>query len=586
MTFVRRWAPRATGVALAVLTFVLVVQNQHDIGVARDETVYMGAGTKYWSWWSSPALNEASITAHFGGRGATDNNREHPPLVKTLMGASEKTFHDGLDWTDEITAYRLPQAALAALLVGLVFAMTLVLWGWAEATVAGLLVLFLPRAFFHAGLGCFDAPITTLWFATIYAYWRALASRRWSWIAGVIFGLALATKHNALLLPFAIGLHYTWVAYRPFRLERNAAVARLVKTTRWQRKVAWTIETGRAIGHGWWKTRPSIILAFAVIGPLTLYAVWPWLWFDPIAHVKDWIGFHTDHVHYNFEYLGDNWNAPPFPWHVALITTLFTVPVVTLAAGAIGTGVLIARARRGETLDGDRAPGTLLFLSAGASMGPFILLGSTPIFGAEKHWAPAIPSLCIAAGVGAVWAARALVDGAAELSQRVRTFSAPLRVIAVVVVGTTVVTAAAVETFHAQPYALTHYNALAGGAPGGADLGMNRQFWGYSARGVLPYLQKNAPTVSQPIYTHDASMAWPLYQRLGLAPKTLPDAGHELGGIQRSQWALVVHEKHFNRHDYMIWNAYGTVQPVFVLRFDGVPIVSVYRKPSPAERPP
>jgi hypothetical protein len=46
-------------------------------------------------------------------------------------------------------------------------------------------------------------------------------------------------------------------------------------------------------------------------------------------------------------------------------------------------------------------------------------------------------------------------------------------------------------------------------------------------------------------------------------------------GIERSNLALVVHEKHFNRHDYMIWKSYGTEQPVFVLRSAGVPIVSV-----------
>ena len=41
-----------------------------------------------------------------------------------------------------------------------------------------------------------------------------------------------------------------------------------------------------------------------------------------------------------------------------------------------------------------------------ASMGPFFL-GSTPIFGAEKHWLPAIPFLALLAGVGLDALARA-----------------------------------------------------------------------------------------------------------------------------------------------------------------------------------
>jgi hypothetical protein len=31
----------------------------------------------------------------------------------------------------------------------------------------------------------------------------------------------------------------------------------------------------------------------------------------------------------------------------------------------------------------------------------------------------------------------------------------------------------------------------------------------------------------------------------------------------------------------MIWKSYGTLKPVFVLRSEGVPIVSVYKRPVP-----
>jgi hypothetical protein len=143
-----------------------------------------------------------------------------------------------------------------------------------------------------------------------------------------------------------------------------------------------------------------------------------------------------------------------------------------------------------------------------------------------------------------------------------------------------VVLASAAETQVAEPYALTWYNALAGGAPGAADLGMNRQFWGVAMRGVLPELAREAaPAGKTYVYTHDAAPAWGMYQRLGLVRPSLLDAGWEQAGIDRSQLAVVIHERHFNRHDYLIWKAYGTVQPSFVLRSAGVPIVSVYRRP-------
>src|SRR5947208_10744598 len=143
------------------------------------------------------------------------------------------------------------------------------------------------------------------------------------------------------------------------------------------------------------------------------------------------------HVHYNFEYLGHNWNAPRFPWHVALVTTLFTVPVATLAAAVAGAGAWIAQ--RGQR--DPRGPKLLLALSAAASAGPFFL-GTTPIFGAEKHWMPVLPTICIAAACGAVWAARAAAER----------LGLPARG-AIAVVAGSVALAAAVETELAQPSA-------------------------------------------------------------------------------------------------------------------------------------
>lgn len=553
-----RWTHRLTALVLFAMATTAVVASQRGHGVVRDEVVYMDAGSRYVAWWGkllsfeAGALSEEQITAHFGGARVTDNNSEHPPLMKTLFGLSERLFGDSLGKT---TAYRLPNAILYGVLVALVFAWVRRVWGYSEAVVAALLTLLLPRALFHAGLAAFDAPVVTLWMATLYAYYRSLERPiAWGLLFGVFFGLTLATKHNAIILPAAVVTHWVWV-------------------------VAGEVRAGTRVRAALWRRGPLTLPAMLVVGPLVLVAVWPWLWFDTFEHAGRWMQFHFDHVHYNFEYLGDNWNHPPFPWHVAIVTTLFTVPVVTLVAGAIGAVALLLRWRAGQGADPARAPALLLFLSAGVSMGPF-LLRSTPIFGAEKHWAPAIPTICIFAGIGVVVAARLLVERLHDAGLVAATERA--RRLALVSIATLVIGAAMVETIDAQPYALTHYNALAGGAPGGADLGMNRQFWGYSARGALPWLNRYVRErggQATPIYTHDASMAWGLYRRDGLVDPALADSGNEYrGGIARARLAIVVHELHFNRHDYLIWDAFGTVQPVFVLTTDGVPIVSVYAR--------
>ena len=524
--------PKWIGLALAIATTLAVLVLQRDVGIARDETVYMSAGARYAEWWTGLAklqhgFDGKLIDATFGGAMGGGGNPEHPPLVKLASGLSHRWFHDKLPILDELTAYRLPSAVLHGVLAWLIFAFVLELCGLAEAILAVGCLVMLPRALFHAGLDCFDAPIMTLWFATIVAYWRCLDGRKWPWQVGVAWGLALATKHTALLLPFAIAIHYGVLA--------------------WRQKNLW---------FSW-----RVAVAMAVIGPLTLFVLWPWLWLDPVGHVKTWLTFHMTHVNYNFEYLGQNWNAPRFPWHVAIVTTLFTVPTATLAAAAVGAGVWISKWREHR----DRAPVLLLVLSAAAAIGPFFL-GSTPIFGAEKHWMAVLPTICVAAGVGGIWAARRAIAVIGRLPERV----------GLAVVGGAIVLAGLSEVVVSHPYALTWYSALAGGAPGGADHGMNRQFWGVAAKGVLPELERLPPGS---VYSHDASPAWGWYQRLGDLKKGYPDAGGEGAGIAASKYALVIHELHFNRHDYMIWKAYNTVQPRFVLRAAGVPIVSLYVRP-------
>jgi hypothetical protein len=602
-------------VALAACAFAWAFSAQREVGLARDEVVYMHHGTRYASWWidmvrgEPDMLTDAAITRHFGGPGATDGNREHPPLMKTLFGLSERLFHGKLQWTERSSAYRLPSAAMHALLIALVYWFAASLWGQAVGLLAALSLLLLPRGLFHAGLATFDGAVVTVWVAVLFSYWRALASRRWCVVLGIAYGLALATKHNAWFLPAVLMPHYLWVSFLRGRAlageppgdqlgqpigEQTGEQKSRPGPGRLRRWLGW-------LWRGSLATRPLIVPALFVIGPLVMIALWPWLWFDTLDHAASWVRFHLHHVHYNFEYLGTNWNAPPYPWHVPVVTTLLTVPVVTALAALLGGGLLLAARRwpgaaaaappyvssrpaaSGAADDPrGRAPVLLLLFSAAVAMGPF-LLGRAPIFGAEKHWAAAMPTLCILAALGVVAVGRLAVNALVTAGHLTEARARMARLGVLAVLGGAVLAAAAVETVRAQPYALSHYNALAGGAPGGADLGMNRQFWGYAARGVLPYLEPLAPAPGErarAVYTHDASPAWSTYRSEGLVGPGFPDAGHERQGVARSAIALVIHERHFNRHIYIVWDEYGTVQPAHVLTFQGVPIVSVYvRRP-------
>ena len=143
-----------------------------------------------------------------------------------------------------------------------------------------MLTLAQPHYFFHAPISCFDAPITTMAFAVGFAYWKSLRSPRWGIVAGVLFGIALGVKHNAWLMPIFLVGHYLWMRRGDLRARRLPRP-------------------------------PLAFVAMLVLGPIIFYAHWPWLWSAPVERTRAYINRHVQHEHYNFEYLGLNWNNPP-----------------------------------------------------------------------------------------------------------------------------------------------------------------------------------------------------------------------------------------------------------------------------------
>ena len=55
--------------------------------------------------------------------------------------------------------------------------------------------------------------------------------------------------------------------------------------------------------------------------------------------------------------------------------------------------------------------------------------------------------------------------------------------------------------------------------------------------------------------------------------------------MRASDLALVIHEKHFNKYEYWIWDAFGTTQPSYVVTHEGVPVVTLYDRPTAVSVP-
>jgi 4-amino-4-deoxy-L-arabinose transferase-like glycosyltransferase len=535
------------GVMLAIVTTVLLALGHRDVGYARDEGIYFEASRRYAAWVQGDVPRDQAFAF----------NSEHPVLMKTAAGLSARLFAhppvaEGKDgggvWPvmPEGAAMRLPAQIVAGLGVGLLFVVGAAWAGpWAGLFAAGWFIL-LPHVAFHAGLHAFDVPIAVMTLVVALAYRAGLRSRAWGLAVGPIFGVAIAVKHNALFLGPLFAVHYAacllWA---------------------WRRH-------GRPIARAQWLPLP--LLSMAILGPLVAWALWPWMWTDTLARLGEYLQFHREHSWYNMEFLGVNYNQPPMPVSYPIVMTWATVPTVLLVLSIVGLATALRRdfsAPKAEDAASPRADrplpegwsrldGVWLLL---LGLFPIALIASpnVPIFGGTKHWLTAYPFLALAAAIGlsALWSK-------ADLPRRYARWL-PAAVLLLLLPS-------AWATVHGHPRNLSQYAPLVGGARGAADLGLNRGFWGYDVRPLLPTIAD----ARGPVYLHDIhELARRQYVREGALPQ-----GVKSGPAHRARTGLLFHELHMAIYEYELWDAMGTAAPAEGLALDDVPTTSLYAVPA------
>jgi len=135
-------------------------------------------------------------------------------------------------------------------------------------------------------------------------------------------------------------------------------------------------------------------------------------------------------------------------------------------------------------------------------------------------------------------------------------------------------------TLHSHPWGLTFYTPLAGGAPGAASLGLNRTFWGYATGALTDELNELAPPDAA-VYVHDTALqSWELFREDG---RIRPDLAATLS-LTSSSLALYQHEPHMRRVEFETWVVYGTVSPVAIGSYDGVPVAWLYARDASRRR--
>lgn len=595
----QRRVDRRIALGLFVGATVLLLATEQPAGFVRDESVYFSAAEQHARWFQlllanpSEAFTDGAITRFF------EFNHEHPALMKNAYGLSFLLLHEKLGLLRPAAAFRFPAFLAAALILPLLFSLTRRVFGRAAGVMAALSFLLVPRQFFEAHLSCFDVPMATAWLLVVYCFMEALERPRWWLYTGLAFGAALGTKHNAYFIPVVLIPFALWEGFRRSRADAQArALFLAINGVFLGMAVLYAVMVAALGGPGplqasffalspqlglyllacgvgaflTWRLRavhaPTFraiapLVAMVALGPVLFYAHWPYLWHHPVDRFARYLAFHLNHEHYTWFYLGELLRQPPFPLDYVLVKTALTVPTPLFVPMVLGLGWVVVRTVKKQVTAFE------LLMVANAAVSIVVLSQpSVPHFGGVKHWFPSMPFL-------ALLAAGSVKRGADGLSAWLAPKLPKLEPTAVFIGLTTLLfLPALIASVRVYPYGTSHYSELAGGLPGAAAMGMQRQFWANNVTGVLEWINQNARP-GERVYLHECHGGQIRdYQRNGMLRK---DLGFVNGPFDADLVAYQYHQE-FRETEFQVWQAFGTTKPVTGLYVDETPQIVVYRR--------
>lgn len=369
-------------------------------------------------------------------------NPDHPPLGRTLLGIAHELTRG---WLEPDVPDRAVCVTCARFGTALAFAATIFLVGWTTSRwcgrtagiIAAISMLLMPRLFAHGHIAALETFVnltyvaTVLWVADRWnrerpPEWRVLV------VSGMLLGLCLLTKIQAVLLPVPIGI---W------------ALAR-------------------------WRWRAVVpMLVFGVTGLAVFFVGWPWLWLDPLEHASEYFGRATDRQTLYCWYMNQKWADADVPWHYPAVMFAVTVPVGLHLLGLLGafarpwTDVTTDSSKPATSSAAPAFPRGMLLLNVLWPLIFFALPGIT-VYDGTRLFLMVFPLWAILIGAGGAW----LLGWIAQRSS-VR--------LAVAVTAVVLITQA-YGLIRMHPLGLSYYNILVGGPRGAQALGFEATFWGDS----------------------------------------------------------------------------------------------------------
>lgn len=477
---------------------------------------------------------------------------EYYPVANSLAAATSELLSRRLGLLDAFDGFHAVNLLLAALLILVLFAEVARRDGRLAAGAACVLLFTAPRIVCDLMANIKDFPLMVFFAVAALLFFRAYeaGSRRLLLLAALALALALGTKANTLFFPAIPALLWLIGGTPP----------------------AWRGRRGQLAATG----------AFAAAVTLgTLFALWPYLWADPIGRVRE----HLEYIGFRQGYTRPESLAPAFE------AVLYTTPPVFLLAAL--AGALLALRDVVRSFHG-RAAGVamdywalFLLLWPAVVLGRFLLPMATN-FDGVRHFLELFPPLAILAG-------RALAALATTLRERAGTASAPRRTLPAAVAGLLLVPGFA-ATALSHPFEITYWNSFAGGFAGAREKNLPQasDYWGMSYRLGLEWLNAHAEKeayLAVPVVEHAVRLVAPerLRPDITLLPVTNPFtpkiAPERLAGTRELARQGTVYVMFVERRDWaneLMLDCLRYLQPEAVWTHEGEPVLAIYRyRPPP-----
>lgn len=464
---------RAGGLVVALATAALMLATEPRLAIVWDEGYTLGREARLRLWfraladparfaaeWSPPAeelvqqvgappprrdqvdtraklLFDPGVLAWFWPF-AREEPHGHPPFY-ALVGLGGDVL---TPWRADLARARLGPILVFSLTAGFLFAFVARrrgLWPGAGAAAAW---VFQPNLFGHGHYATYDALLSSLWLGTILAFTAAVEDRpaptnrpNWFWVVifGFLAGCAADTKLTGWFLPI------------PF--------------------LAWT---------ALYRSRRGLLtlLAGGAIALVTLYALNPPWWTEPVAGVTRFIASNLrrdETIRIKTLFLGRVVSTPDgsLPWYNTLVWTAFVTPAGFLALALAGVVRAFRRARA--------EPFGLLAVGHWAFLLALRALPHTPGHDGVRQFLPAFGVLALLVGLGAASA----VDRFGRWGRRLVAVAAAEGVLGVALM---------------MPVPLSYYSPVVGGLPGATALGMEpTYYWDALTDDALDWLKGHTP---------------------------------------------------------------------------------------------